>query len=325
MVIVIVLTESVLGPAAGAVAVFGSLVSMWNPGGPLRRRLQRFALVGPLFPASMALGAMTSARPWLAIFVQALVILLVTTAYHQVMQGPGPGPLHLFYACSIGAYLGSIEEGTSGVLVTAAATAATAALTLLGPPVAKLLPSGPDRPELPAPQQSGDEDSPARRALPAPLAVGMRCAVAGLAAGLTAHALGMPHAYWAVLSATIVLHGGLDSPSTVARAWHRVLGTVFGVLLVAGAMTLHPSPSVQLAVASLAVWGMNVVMAWHYAAAATFITIMTLQANLLIGPADTSGSMLTERLLATFLGVAAALITLGVAHAIRSEPRGAPD
>lgn len=326
MVVVIVLVEALLGPAAGAVAVFGALVSMWNPGGSLRQRLRRFAAVGPLFPASMALGAATGSAPLLAIAVQAVVILLVTTCYHRVMRGPGPGPLHLFYACSIGAYLGGIGQGWSGVAVTAGATAATAALTLLGllperfPALRALLHARPERPASSAAEPlavppSSPADAPPgtdTSSLPSPLTVGLRCAAAGLLAGLLAELLGLPHSYWAVLSATIVLHGGLDSPATVRRARHRVTGTVGGVLLVGLLELAEPAAAVQLALVALAVWGMNVVMAWHYAAAATFITIMTLQANLLIAGDGGAAGMLGERLVATGLGVGTALLVLAL-------------
>lgn len=329
MVAVIIVCVIGFGPAAGAIAVFGTLVSMWNPGGSLQRRLPRFAIVCPLFPASMAIGVLTSGWPWLALGAQVVLILVITTAYHHFMTGPGPGPLHLFYASCIGGYLGTTGQGWGAVGITAFASCLTAAVTLLGlfgPVVAGLVRNGLGRngrrrPRAEAEEGSGvpgdfvtapaviDEDaSPVFG--PGAVSTGLRCSTAGMLAGAVALLLSFDHSYWAVLSATIVLHGGQDTPATVTRARHRVLGTLDGVAIVALLALTHPGPVVQLLVIVLAVWGMNVIMAWHYAVAAAFITVMTLQSNLLMLGEQATSELIIELLIATGVGVAAALIVL---------------
>lgn len=97
------------------------------------------------------------------------------------------------------------------------------------------------------------------------------------------------------------------------RAAHRVAGTLAGVLVVGLLAFAHPPAPVQVAIVVLAAWGMNVVMAWHYAVAAVFITTMTLQENLLMAGAQATPELLADRLLATTLGVGAALATLAIA------------
>ncbi|MEV5009662.1 hypothetical protein AB0K74_41485 [Streptomyces sp. NPDC056159] len=82
------------GTHLGAMALFGSLISLWNTNQSLRSRLRRYAAVAPIFPASMALGVWVGPIPWLAISTEALVIFLMAVGYHVFIVGPGPGPIH---------------------------------------------------------------------------------------------------------------------------------------------------------------------------------------------------------------------------------------
>ncbi|MFJ2722373.1 FUSC family protein [Streptomyces sp. NPDC087437] len=143
-----------------------------------------------------------------------------------------------------------------------------------------------------------------------PVLVGLRCACAGLAAGTLALVLHVGHAYWAVLSATIVLHGGLDRNSTVLRAAHRLAGTVAGVLVVSAVEPLQPPAAVHISIIIVSVWGMNLFLPRNYALAASFITVMTLQANIAITSVDATPHLVGQRLLATLIGVAAAVVVL---------------
>ncbi|MFE7711401.1 FUSC family protein [Streptomyces sp. NPDC057486] len=332
----------------------------------------------------------------------------MAVCYHIFCVGPGPGPIHLFYACAVGTYLGgSTDTGWPIVAVTAVSTVLTAALSLSDLLVrghhaehkavtaaraavhaflhaaaekgespwhheqlirqlrhtataavdhaASVLSSArPQRARLSRiRQQLGQElhtldgllgtgalaqDYPGAAAhvgnapYPGPLGqpsaryllrrtfgrdpvrlpvlVGLRCASAGLAAGSLAFALNVGHAYWAVLSATIVLHGDLDRSSTVLRAAHRLTGTLMGVLVVSAIEPLQPPAAVQIAVIIASVWGMNLFLPRNYALAATFITMMTLQANVAITSVDATPHLVEQRVLATLIGVAAALVVL---------------
>ncbi|MGW5152387.1 FUSC family protein [Rhodococcus koreensis] len=395
------------GIQLGAMAVFGSLIALWNTGRSLRSRLRMYAAVGPIFPASMALGVWVGPHPPLAIATQTLVIFLVAVAYHVFFLGPGPGPLHLFYACAIGIYLGSsTDDGWPIVAVTAVSAALTATLSLcdllfrryapereavtaaraavqdflhvaatigesdrhearlrhlrhtataavdhaasvLGaarprhrPPCGVRRQLGrqlhtlhaqlgtgalvQDYPGAPAHERSGPYPSPlgrpsaryllrrtfGRDPVRLPLLVGLRCAGAGLTAGALALALHVGHAYWAVLSATIVLHGGLDRGSTFLRAGHRLAGTLAGVLVISAVEPLQPPPALQLTIVIVAVWGMNLFLPRNYALAAGFITVMTLQANIAITSVDVTSSLVVQRVLATLIGVSTALVVL---------------
>ncbi|WP_172633096.1 FUSC family protein [Streptomyces sp. 6-11-2] len=392
----------------GAMALFGSLISLWNTNQSLRSRLRRYAAVAPIFPASMALGVWVGPIPWLAISTEALVIFLMAVGYHVFFVGPGPGPIHLFYACAVGTYLGgSTDIGWPIVAVTAVSTALTAVLSLsdllvrghhaerkavaaaraavhaflhaaaeegesrahheqrirrlrtaataavdhaasvLGSARSPRARPGPVRHQLGqelhrldgllgagaltrdcpgATAQVGSAPHPGPLGQPSaryllrrtfgrdpvrlPVLVGLRCACAGLAAGTLALVLHVGHAYWAVLSATIVLHGGLDRNSTVLRAAHRLAGTVAGVLVVSAVEPLQPPAAVHISIIIVSVWGMNLFLPRNYALAASFITVMTLQANIAITSVDATPHLVGQRLLATLIGVAAALVVL---------------
>lgn len=408
MVVAIIAVTCVFGFRLGAIAVFGSLVSMWNTGHSLRSRIRRYAVVAPMFPATLALGVWVSPAPQVATVVEVVVVFVVVVGYHTFFHGPGPGPLHLFYACALGIFLGgSTNDGWAVVGVTALSTLLTALVSLTDlafrghraeraavaaaerlvdeflrssgwtgdgvraddhaialarrqataavDQAAAMLASAtsprrrPSRTHAelideihtlhgylgagslsytgsasPAHIRTGPHPRPmgrpsalyrlrrtfGRNPIRHPLTVGLRCTIAGAVAGQLALCLAIEHAYWAVLSATIVLHGGLDRDTTLMRATHRVAGTLAGVAVITVVEQLHPAPWVQVVIIACAAWGMNLFLPRNYGLAAGFITIMTLQANVAMTNADATVVLIADRLAATAIGVVVAVLVL---------------
>ncbi|MFD7130854.1 FUSC family protein [Streptomyces sp. NPDC059894] len=148
-----------------------------------------------------------------------------------------------------------------------------------------------------------DRHSPAR------LVAGRNALSVG-AAVLIAQLAGIGHPYWAVLSAAVVLHSGADRGFTVARALHRVLGTLLGVLVVAAIWSLGPTRPEQLAVQLIGVFGMNLLLVRQYTLAVVSVTAMAMMANTATSPGLAVGALFADRVTETLVGCGVALVVL---------------
>ncbi|MCG8970346.1 FUSC family protein [Streptomyces sp. CL12-4] len=119
------------GLDVGPMALFGSLIALWNTGQPLRSRLRTFSVVACVLPGAMALGVLISPLPWLMAPVLAAVTLVAVTLYYAFVAGPGPGPLNTYFACALGTYLGGhTHKAWEIVLVTFCSCVLTGLLSL---------------------------------------------------------------------------------------------------------------------------------------------------------------------------------------------------
>lgn len=133
-------------------------------------------------------------------------------------------------------------------------------------------------------------------------------ALAALAAGGIAVALGLGHPYWAVVSAIAVIPPA-RAAHTISRAVHRVLGTIAGVA--ATALVLWPEPSVWVLVAVVAVcqFGAEVLVTRHYGTALVFVTPMALTVAHLASPVPVA-TLIGDRVVETLLGAAVGVIAV---------------
>jgi fusaric acid resistance family protein len=132
----------------------------------------------------------------------------------------------------------------------------------------------------------------------------LRLAVTAVAAELAARAVGLPHGYWAAMTAVVVLKS--DHVLTVRRGLDRIGGTAFGVvlgMLLAGFASLGTAP--LLVGAAVVVALAYTVFAANYFLFTTFLTGFVVLLLDLLG--QSARAMAGDRLLATLLGGALAL------------------
>lgn len=391
MAVSILTITAVAGFSLGPMAMFGSLIAFWGPGRPLRARLRTFALVGAVFPLSLGLGVLVGPVRWAAAAVVVVVVLICAALYHALAPS-GPGPLNLFFACSMGTYLGATTHiGLQIMAVTAASAALTALLCLhefIGHPHRPEQTALAAAHETVASFRTGDDThgehasaalhhawavlrsaesrrrpSATHRAMESELAdlnrafgqhlLGVHCTPAtgataatavpmlgrpstaslmrrllrrhspsrmiamrnGLAAALAvcaAELAQLDRPYWAVLSATVVLHAGGDRASTTVRGAHRVAGSLLGVVAAAGIEATHPASAVQLLLVLAGAWGMNLLLPRNYTYAVICATVMAVAANIATAPTTSVADMLLARTQESLLGVACALLVLWV-------------
>ncbi|MFF3503830.1 FUSC family protein [Streptomyces sp. NPDC003247] len=419
MAVPILVITAIAGLDVGPMALFGSLIALWNTGRPLRSRIRTFSVVACVLPGSMALGVLISPLPRLMAPALAAVTLVAVTLYHALVVEPGPGPLNTFFACALGAYLGShTDKAWQIVLVTFGSALLTGLLSFAdlavrpGHPERSAvaaardavdlyvgMPAHPDGTGMPGrPDRRADEplltardhatsavrrawgvlhaarharnaahraladdllhiesrlahrlvadhfpgtvagyaetrDShvgrPAPRRLlghaldrhsPARLTAG-RTALSAGAAVLIAQFLGIGHPYWAVLSSAVVLHSGAARDFTLERVLHRVLGTLLGVLVVAGVWSLGPTRSGQVVILLIGVYGMNLLLSRQYTLAVVAVTAMAMMANTASSPDPAVGDLFADRVVETLTGCGVALLVLWTTG--RRGPRAA--
>ncbi|MFJ4620696.1 FUSC family protein [Streptomyces sp. NPDC088812] len=407
MAVPVLVITAIAGLDVGPMALFGSLIALWNTGRPLRSRIRTFSVVACVLPGSMALGVLISPLPWLMAPTLAVVTLVAVTLYYAFVVGPGPGPLNTFFACALGAYLGShTDNAWQIVLVTFCSALLTGLLSFADLAVRPRhpersavaaardavdtyarMPAHPDGTRMPG-RPDGQTDEPlltardhatgavhrawgmlraaharnaAHRALvddllhiesrlahrlvadhfpgtvagyeetrdshvgrpaprrllghaldrhsPARLTAGRNALSAG-AAVLVAQFLGIGHPYWAVLSSAVVLHSGAARDFALERALHRVLGTLFGVLVVAGVWSLGPTRSGQVVILLIGVYGMNLLLSRQYTLAVVAVTAMAMMANTASSPDPAVGHLFADRVVETLTGCGVALVVL---------------
>lgn len=139
------------------------------------------------------------------------------------------------------------------------------------------------------------------------LRVVARVGVAVFIAGGLASVLGVDRAYWAMATAVLVLHQGLDRRRTLRRGVERSLGTWVGLVLAGALLAIHPQGLWLAAVLAVLQFAIEMLVIPFYAAAAVFITA----AALLIGaggrPVADIPDLLLTRGIDTLIGAAVAV------------------
>nr|WP_277816667.1 FUSC family protein [Microbacterium aquimaris] len=136
---------------------------------------------------------------------------------------------------------------------------------------------------------------------------------AALAAGV-GDAISASRWYWAVMTAFVIFLGATTRSGIFTRAYRRVAGTIIGIGIGVGAVTLVAGEtSLLVAIAVVAVFGMLYFGPLNYLYASVFITTMLVSLYRMLGVLD--GSLLELRLVETLSG---ALIGVLCAYLILS-------
>jgi uncharacterized membrane protein YccC len=139
------------------------------------------------------------------------------------------------------------------------------------------------------------------------LLIVVRVAVATVLAGTLGGLLGLHHAYWAMSTAVLIVHQGLDRRRTTQRALERLTGTWFGLGLAAAVILIQPHAMWLIAAIMALNFLIELTVVRNYTLAVVFITAVALLiATGAQRPTDL-GSLLLARGLDTAVGCAVAL------------------
>jgi len=326
-------------------AVFGAFTALYGRTHTHLPRLRMQATAAVALVAAVTLGAAIGASPardWLVVPVAAAVAGVATILSDALRWHP-PGALFFVFALAACASVPTppAQVATAFALAVASALLAMAISTVgLATRVREL--AHRIRPATPRPTALGratlataDGTPPTPTRHPGAAARhGMRAAfvavagrpgelgkvalVAGavLVAGAIPTATGVGHPYWAMVAAVAAL-GAADATGHLVRAGHRVLGTLFGVLLAGALLAVSTDARVLIAAAILLQLGAELFVMRNYGLTMVFVTPLALIMTQLAHP-QPALPLLRDRALETLLGAAVA-IALSVALALWAQ------
>lgn len=104
----------------------------------------------------------------------------------------------------------------------------------------------------------------------------IRVTIAAALTGAAGAMLGLEHAYWAIASAVLVLHQGLDWTRTLQRSADRIIGTLAGLMLAGGILWFAPQGLWLAAVIVALQFIIELFVVRNYAIAVVFITAIAM-------------------------------------------------
>lgn len=292
----------------GLIASLGSFAALYYPQLNHVDRAKALILLGLGLIVASLVGVAFASSVWLTVLGVVFVASLACILILGYKVGP-PGPLAFILANGVSGHLASpVSLGGAGVegylVVLMVAAGVASSLFVIGAP--RVLPSV--RKREGAARSFGEifsflELDKGQRW------VVLRVVTAVVLASLVSVPLGIPRAYWVVLTAVAILQATHRVPLTITRAVQRLLGTLGGVLVFMLIARLGPSGPWLVPIVSGLEFMTEVVVAKNYGLALLFITPTALvisTANLVGSPFDVMG----ERVLDTLLGALVAMAVL---------------
>lgn len=128
MAVTIVIMTLLFGMQLGPLALLGAMTAVWGRERSFLSGVVTMSGWTLAITASLAVGVIVAPVDWLALPATVALALVGVVAYN-VLPSNGPGPLNLFFACALGAYLGTLGDiGWRVVLLTLLSGLLTTAL-----------------------------------------------------------------------------------------------------------------------------------------------------------------------------------------------------
>ncbi|WP_181782750.1 FUSC family protein [Pseudonocardia pini] len=291
-------------------AAFGAFTAIYGRDLTVPGRTAVQALTGVGLTLSVAVGLLAAhlpGAPWVELAVLVALAGVATLVGGIVDWKPG-GPL--FFVFAAGAFAGAPVQPGGTVLEILATTAGAAAFSVLIGSVGAVFPTH-VRARRPVAVRTAREV--------------LRSGIVGdvvLACALTAPVavlLGVEHLYWALIGAVVPVTA-VGGTQRLARGLHRIAGTLLGLAVAAPLLAAGLPGWAIVVVAVVLQVGAELFVLRNYALALVFVTPLALVVGATMHPAAT-GELLTDRILATVVGV---LVSLAVLALRRRERRWSP-
>jgi hypothetical protein len=291
-------------------ASFGAFTGIYGRGELHRKRLFTQVRAGSLMlvvillasllaRAIQAGGLSGAARTWLLVLATTLVAGSCSLVIARWRHRPAGSLFHIFAFAAIA----SIPNQPPLWQCMLVAVLTTAFCLLVGLS-SRVLRSRRTPWEMPEPARLTVKEKQAARLE----AVGYLVAagLAGTLATLAGQWLGFGHNYWAMVAAVVPLVGR-TTRHRISRGVQRIIGTVLGLVVLAGIIALNPAPWQMVLVMAICQFGAELYIARQYVLAQIFVTPLALVSTLLVAPAA-PGILLRDRIVETVIGA-----TVGIA------------
>ena len=292
-------------------AGFGGLAAVYGRYDTYARRVQMQLVAGATLVGAMLVGTLVSylQAPVLVRVLALAVVGVLVSALSFGFQWTPPGAVFAVFAAGACA---SVPATPSSFLAVLGVGGGTVLLSVAVVLVLSLRRARPRTVLVPAMRWHRSTSS-----WSGALVMG----VAVVAGGAAVDVLLDGHWYWACIAAISAVTGP-NTHARVARGVQRFLGTVLGVVLTAGLLSLDPSAEVLLVVAVLCQALTELTILRNYAIGMTPITVFALVMVHLASP-EHAENILGDRIMETFVGIVAGLavaLTVGALQA-RGERR----
>jgi len=306
-------------------AVFGAFAALYGRGEVFRPRLRMQLVAAVIMIVSLLLGVLVAMSPtaeWTVVIVGSAWAVVVATVSDYLKLHP-PGPLFAVFAlCAVASI--PVTPGTAGptftiVLLVSAASAAFAMVVgtvgMLHPRRRAIAAATPARARVR--HSIGSVTDFLRQ--PGALLRVLRFGIAAAVAGSLSTALGIGHPYWAMVASVVPLLA-YDLSNSLVRGTHRVLGTVAGLVLAWGLLSLQPNAlGTILIVFALQVLA-ELFVGRNYAITLIFVTPLALVMVELAHHVPTA-QLVTDRAIETVLGTAVAIVIALATWMLRDRRR----
>jgi hypothetical protein len=304
-------------------ASFGAMTSLYGRSEPYRVRVRTVTVAAIALVASISAGLLMAVwQASLLVLTVGLLIVIVVGILVATTASLAPGtPIFFVFAYMVCAQAPTPSHEFGVRLLVGVVVAAFAwLLTMSGWALRRL---------------AGDRSSELfknlpKKSVPRPAAwrstlvwlTISRNVVGVLIAGGLAIAVGIGHPYWAVVSVVAVLPAAGGAHST-SRAFHRIIGTAFGVVVTGLILLPGPPAWVLVLVVGIGQFGAEILVGRHYGAALLFVTPLALTVAHLASPLPVT-TLLVDRVVETALGggVAILIVLLARAGDARRAARG---
>jgi hypothetical protein len=309
-----------------AYATFGAFTALYGRNEPYRLRLRSVSIAAIALLVSISLGVVVAVagEPLWLVTVLLVFVVVAGTLLATAFQLLPTQPLFFVFALLVCAAVPTTStDALPRIGLAAAAAAFSWVLTLSGWIVrrwagdraaqtgAVLLKKLHRRPGI---------DTTVFRDARVWLTAGQNV-VGVLIAGGIALALGLGHAYWAVVSLVAVIPPARAAHS-ISRSLHRILGTIGGVGVAAAVLIWSPPAAVVILVIVVCQFFAEMLVGRHYGSALLFITPMALAVSQLAAPAPLE-TLVADRLIETALGAGIGIGLVLLARLIERSRRPA--
>lgn len=300
----------------GLVAVLGAFTALYHAPMRLIDRSRALPLVAAGFVLAAAIGAGSSASLWTTVAGLVLVAALASALAFSVALGP-PGPMMYVLVAGVSGHIAAPTHlGGAGTdrddVVTLVAVGATSAYLIV---VAPLL--------VPAVRRNSGSPASFRNLFPytaldtVSRILVTRVLLAVTIASMVSIPLGVPHAYWVIMTAGVILQMGLTLRMPTVRAIQRVLGTILGVALFGLISMMDPSGIWVVVIVAVFQGAIEVVIARNYGLGLVMITPLALTISTAVG---NTGILVVgmDRIIDTIFGAGIAMLTLFLTEWVRT-------
>lgn len=301
----------------GLIASLGSFTALYSPHLKHSERVRVLPIIGAGMVAACLIGIAFADSTWLTIAGVTVVASLACLLILGLQVGP-PGPMPFILVNGVSGHLAAPAalggSGLDGRLVLAGVAAGVASSVLVVA-LPLLLPAVRRREGAPRPLGTlfGSLEL-----YGASRWIAIRVVGAVIVASVASLPLGIPRAYWVVLSAVAILQASHWIAFTITRAIQRFLGTVVGVAVFVLISLLEPRGLWLVLIVAALEFMVELVVTKNYGLALLFITPVAL----IVSTANLAGNplgIIGERVIDTLLGAIIAMAVLFASEWLRLE------